>query len=199
MISRAEVIDIIRTEVGKQVTAILTGQSKDADDKGREGIDKLYSAMTTIPARPVMHPYGLKSRAKDGVTSIVAVQGAHAGNRIIIGHRDPDAPKLENKGDVVLYDGHGNVLMLRDTDPYIDTGDRKFSVGGKDLPDSLLGAIAALVKQELEKLKATIDGNATIFNAMVLPSAMGPVGPPPVSMQNAQSVSDVKAGHVRLG
>lgn len=193
---------MVRKEIARACSVILHGRTAETqvdDAPSTESVDDCPPGAPTIEGRPVMHPYGLASRAKANTTAVIARVGDHPANKMIIGHRDKDRPALENEGDVALYDMHGNVLMLRDTDPYIDTGDRKFSVGGKDLGDDLLGAIAALVKQELEALRSTINTNKTIYGALTMPSGMGPVGPPPVPMQEAAAIGEVKAGHVRLG
>lgn len=192
----------ISREIARQVSIIMHGRTAATqidDAPSTESVDDCPPGAPTIKGRPVMHPYGLASRAKKDTIAVVARVGEHPSNKMIIGHRDKDRPELENEGDVALYDAHGNVLMLKNENPYIDTGDRAFSVGGKDLGDDLKGAIAKLVKDELQKITAKMDTNSTIFNTMVLPSGMGPVGPPPSSMQTADSVGDVAAGHVRLG
>jgi len=193
---------MVRREIALMASIIMHGQTaatQSGDQAGTEDTDKCPPGAPTIEGRGVMHPYGFASRAAKNTVSVVARVGAHPANKLIIGHRDKNRPALANEGDVALYDMHGNVLMLKDEKPYIDTGDREFSVGGKDLPDTKLGALAALVKQELNALRTTMNANSTIFNAMILASGMGPVGPPPVSMQNASPIQDVKCDHVRLG
>lgn len=193
---------MIRKEIALQVMIITHGQTASTqidDSPSTESIDNCPPGMPTITGRPVMHPYGLASRALKETISVIARVGNHPANKIIIGHRDKDRPALDADGDVVLYDGHGNVMMLKDSNPYIDTGDRAFSVGGKDLADNLLGAIAALVKAELQKLAAKIDTNNALYMTHQHPSGMGPTGTPTVGLQNADTVEDVKAGHVRLG
>lgn len=193
---------MVRREIALMASIIMHGQTaatQSGDQASTEDTDNCPPGAPTIEGRGVMHPYGFASRAKKGTISVVARVGNHPANKLIIGHRDKERPALENDGDVCLYDQHGNVLMLKDEKPYIDTGDREFSVGGKDLPDSKLGALAALCKQELEALRATINANKAIYGAMILPSGMGPVGPPPVPMQDANAINDVKCDHVRLG
>lgn len=70
-------------------------------------------------------------------------------------------------------------------------------LGEAGLSDDQWVAIAKLVKTELQALRTTINNNNIIFNTMTLPSGMGPVGPPPVSMQDAASINDVKASKVK--
>lgn len=193
---------MIRKEIALQVMIITHGQTASTqidDSPSTESIDNCPPGMPTITGRPVMHPYGLASRALKETISVIARVGNHPANKIIIGHRDKDRPALEADGDVVLYDGHGNVMMLKNEDPYIDTGDRAFSVGGKDLPDSLLGAIALAVKTEMQKITAKMDANTSAFNTHTHPSGMGPTGTPVGAMTNADNVEDMNCDHVRLG
>lgn len=193
---------MIRKEIALQVMIITHGQTASTqidDSPSTESIDNCPPGMPTITGRPVMHPYGLASRALKETISVIARVGNHPANKIIIGHRDKDRPALDADGDVVLYDGHGNVMMLKDSNPYIDTGDRAFSVGGKDLADNLLGAIAELVEKEIQKVITKMNANNVVFATHVHPSGMGPTGTPAAGMSDADAVGDVAAGHVRLG
>lgn len=196
--TRDDVIDIIRAEVARAVTAILVGKSNNAED-GLEDIELIYPGAPTIPKRPTMFPYGFRSRARAGATSVTAVQGGHAGNRIIIGHRDEEAIEPEAIGGTVLYDNFGNVLELRDAKPYLAVADgHELHLGAKDLGADKFAAFKDLVKQELEKLAAKIDVNNGLYAAHQHPSGMGPTGTPTNAMQAADEVNDVGSSVVKI-
>lgn len=196
--TRDEVIDIIRAEVSRAVTAILIGKSNNAE-AGLEDIELMYPNAPTIQKRPVTFPYGFRSRARAGATSVTAIQGGHAGHRIILGHRDEEAIEPEAIGGTVLYDNFGNVLELRDANPYWAVGENhELHLGAKDLGPDKFAAFKDLVKQELEKLAAKIDDNNVIYAAHQHPSGMGPTGTPTNAMDNADTVNDVGSSVVKI-
>lgn len=174
--TREEVIDIIRAEVGKQLLAILTGQSKNAAE-GREDIALMYPNAPPIEKRPVMHPYGLKSRAKEGVTSVVAVQGAHAGNRIVLGHRDKDAPEPAAVGAVVLYDAFGNSIHLQDG-KIVVTLDDKMEIGAGATKEAARKGDAVLVDGGPTGTDAAFFVWVSAVSAAINSLAPGSISPP---------------------
>lgn len=91
----------IKTEIERQVQIILAGISGN-NTNSIETIENLYPGMPNVVDRPVMHPYGMVSRAKKGTVQVVARQGEHLGNWVVMGHRDKDRPDVE-EGETILY------------------------------------------------------------------------------------------------
>ena len=94
----------IRSEISRQMNIILsgvTGASK--PDQFLENIEQIYPGADTILDRPVMHPFGFVSRAQAGTIQVVARQGEHPSNRIILGHRDAARPIDLDDGTAKLY------------------------------------------------------------------------------------------------
>lgn len=106
-----DILRFIRQEIARQVNVILSGRSMNGTEQ-TEDIEEMFPKMPTITERPVMHPYGISSAAPDGIISVVARQGEHFGNRIVLGHRDKDRPACE-KGELVLYDASGGKIQFR--------------------------------------------------------------------------------------
>lgn len=116
--TESEILQIIDKQIKKQMNIILSGQSEnptiDSSGNASEDIQNLFSGMQGITQRPVMHPFGLVSKAPDGTTQVVARQGDHTGNRIILGHRDGGRPNDFNQGEVVLYNEFGQAIYIRE-------------------------------------------------------------------------------------
>ncbi len=110
--NESEQLRFIREEIKRQLNVILCA-SAGANTEQKETIDELYPGMPSITDRPVMHPYGLSSRAPAKTISVTARVGDHVGNRMVIGHRDKDRPALEN-GETAIYNAHGvRVTLLK--------------------------------------------------------------------------------------
>lgn len=97
-----EVIRFIRMEITKQLNVILSGKTASATEQS-EDIEEMFPGMPTVTQRPVMHPYGFVSKAKTGTLSVVARQGEHIGNRMVLGHRDKDRPTDLEEGETAIY------------------------------------------------------------------------------------------------
>lgn len=95
-------IRFIREEIRKQMNIILNAETGVTDSQ-TETIQKLFPGMPNIDTRPVVHPYGLVSRAVQGVISVVARVGDHFGNRMVIGHRDNARPSDVDEGETIIY------------------------------------------------------------------------------------------------
>lgn len=107
-----EITRFIREEVKKQLNVILAGEAGDNSSIETETINNLYPGSPQISDRPVMHPYGLASRAPAGTISVTAKHGADAHNRMVIGHRDFARKQLSlDEGEVVLYGAEGEVVL----------------------------------------------------------------------------------------
>lgn len=108
---------MIRREIARQVSVVLHGQTAatNVDDApATESIDNCPPGTPTITGRPVMHPYGLVSRAIKETISVVARVGNHPANLMVVGHRDKNRPALGADGEVALYDSTGNQIHLKD-------------------------------------------------------------------------------------
>ncbi len=107
----------IRREIATQLQIILSGSTAATqvnDVVGTESINHSPPGMPTIEGRPLAHPYGMVSRAPAGTVQVVAQQGSHPGNRIVLLHRDKDRPSLNAEGEVMLYDKFGNQVWMQD-------------------------------------------------------------------------------------
>lgn len=100
----------IRDEIKRALNIILSGAAG-SNDQFSEDIDEMFPGMPTITKRPVMHPYGLSSRAPAKTLQVVARQGEHYGNRLILGHRDANRPSL-GSGETILYNQYGQTIYL---------------------------------------------------------------------------------------
>lgn len=107
----------IRREVARQVSILMHGETADTnidDAVGTESVDKCPPGAPTVEGRPVMHPFGMVSRAPKGTIAVVARVGEHPGNKMIVGHRDKNRPQLSAAGEVMIYDAFGNKILLQD-------------------------------------------------------------------------------------
>jgi len=108
-----EILRYIQDEIRRQMNTILTGEAG-TNTQEVEDIDNMYHSMPTVKTRPVMHPYGISSRAPKGTASVIGKIGDHVGAKIVLGHRDKNRPTL-NEGEVILYDANGHVVYLSET------------------------------------------------------------------------------------
>lgn len=127
----------VEEEIKKQVNIILSG-STGTNDQFSETIENLFPGMPNIESRPVMHPYGISSRAPRGTISVVGRQGAHAGNRLTLGHRDKSRPAVE-EGEVQLYNQFGQAVYLKNGSVHIGSA-------GASNPATLGNEISQMLK-----------------------------------------------------
>ena len=149
----------LRREIANQVMQVLlsgnTAATQVDDVPGTESIDNSPPGMPTIKGRPLAHPYGMVSRAPKGTAQVVARQGSHPGNRIVLLHRDKDRPSLGADGEVMLYDAFGNQIHLKDGEILI----------GKDATKE--------AARKTDEVQITITADDVL--TMALTSAAGPV------------------------
>lgn len=112
-----EELRFIQQEIRKQVNIILSGQAGQ-NDQFSEDIQNLYPGTPTLSGRPVMHPYGLVSRAPAGTIQVTARQGENPGNRLILGHRDANRPTVA-QGETQLYNQFGQSIYLKEGEIHI--------------------------------------------------------------------------------
>lgn len=107
-----EIKKAIRQEIKQQMNVILNCVLQESTTEDQE-IDQVYPGATLLEKRPVVHPYGLVSRAPKGTIGVTARVGEHIGSRLILGCRDTERADIDlNEGDVCLYDANGNQIEL---------------------------------------------------------------------------------------
>lgn len=114
--NQSDALRMIREEIRNSMQLLLFGQAglpQANDREPTEIIENLYVQMPSTEPRPVIHPYGMVSRAPRGTPSLVGQVGDHIGSRFVLGHRDPARPKVQ-AGEVALYDANGNVLLMKE-------------------------------------------------------------------------------------
>ncbi len=114
-----ETVAFIRQEIKRQVNIVIAGLSGN-NNSIAEDINSQYPGSPTVPLRPVMHPYGLVSRAPSQTVQVVARVGDHPGNRMVLGHRDAARPSL-NQGETILYNQFGQQIYLENGKIHIGT------------------------------------------------------------------------------
>lgn len=135
----------IHQEIKRAMNVILSGKTGVTKDVETETFSDMFPGMDAIVDRPVMHPFGLASRAPENTISVVGRQGDNFGNRIILGHRDSKRPKDILKGEVVLYNQFGQAMYFRE---------KKIQVGSKtsENPMVLGDILSKFLKNILRKL-----------------------------------------------
>lgn len=154
----------IRHEIKQQMNVILNCVLQDSTTEDQV-IDQVYPGAPPMQSRPIVHPYGLVSRAPAGTIGVTARVGEHMGARMILGCRDSARADMElAEGDVRLYDAFGNSLCL-------DSVGLKLGSPEADNP-------VPLGNETKELLTAIVD--AIIAGTLVLTSSPGfPTSPNP--------------------
>ncbi len=109
----AETRKFIKQEIARSMNVILAGQTGSTPNVETETLNDLFPGMPAITNRPVMHPYGMASRAPKGTINVVGRHGENFGNRLILGHRDKNRPQDLNEGECVLYNQYGQKIYVR--------------------------------------------------------------------------------------
>lgn len=110
----------IRHEISKQMNIILSGLTGTFDpSKLTEDIEEIYPGADTITGRPVMHPFGFVSYAPRGTLQVVARQGEHPSNRLVMGHRDAQRPTDVAEGTAKMYSLAGFQIYAGDDGIYV--------------------------------------------------------------------------------
>ena len=102
-------------------------------DIENETINQLYSGMGQTQPRPVMHPFGMASKAPVDTLNVAVKSGHHVGNRMVIGHRDKLRPKDVKDGEISIYSSDGKTVLRR-----IDVSSDKITVGSKEADEPLV-------------------------------------------------------------
>lgn len=131
-------------EIRRQLKIITAGQAG-STTMTTETIDNLMAGHPSIPDRPIMRPYGFASRAPVGTISVTAQMGEHPGNKMTLGHRDKDAPSIE-EGESVQYSMGGYRVKVQNGEIFVGKGDDlEHMVVGETLKEFLITLVAALV------------------------------------------------------
>jgi phage gp45-like len=155
----------IRDEVRRVLDVLLVAKAGETTAQ-TETIDELYPQMAKIAERPVMHPYGLVSRAKQTTKSVIGRVGEHTTSRIILGHMDADRDNISlNEGEVVLYNQYGQQIRLEDGKINLGENSDEPAVLGQQLVDFLTEIIDILIAGNL--CLTTTAGNPTASNPTV--------------------------------
>lgn len=140
----AETRKFILDEI-KRHMHIITSGSAGATTKNTETINSLYPGMSSFPDRPVSQPYGFVSRAPQGMISVTAQQGEHPGNKMTIGHRDKNAPAVD-EGESRMYSVGGYNIAVKNGEIFVGKGEvLEHMVVGETLRDFLIAVIDAIV------------------------------------------------------
>lgn len=155
----------IQDEIRQTLMVILPALTGSKTTSQTETIDQLYPGMPEIADRPIMHPYGVVSRAPKGTNSIAARIGEHTSNRMIIGHMDNARKDISlNEGEVVLYNEFGQQIRLEQD---------KINLGKSADEPAVLGNV--LVELLGEIMDILINGNSVLTTTPGNPSAPNPL------------------------
>lgn len=156
----------IRHEIRVQMNVILSGQAG-ASTPTQETITALYPGQDDLLNRPKMLPFGISSRAPVGTISVVAKQGENPGNRIVLGHRDPDAPDVD-EGTTKVYSVAGFQVYAADDGLYIgkDSADSPMLLG--DVTNDFFGQLIDLIQNHVHGPPGSPPTNAAQFAQLKL-------------------------------
>lgn len=143
----ADLRRFIQKEIAKQMNVILSGAAGE-NTLITENIENLYPGMPTIEQRPIMHPYGMVSRAPRGTIQVTAKQGEHLGNRVVLGHRASDKPDV-SVGEAVVYSfGKYRLFVHNGSVTVAKNGTEETLVVGETLAQALTQLITLLASHQ---------------------------------------------------
>ena len=132
----------------RQQLQIITSGAAGASTPTTEDINSLMPGMPTLTNRPIMHPYGFVSRAKKGTISVTAQQGDHPGNKLTLGHRDGNAPSVD-EGESAQYSFGGYRVVCKNGEIFVGKGeDLEHMVVGETLKTFLLMLLDLLIAHQ---------------------------------------------------
>ncbi len=180
----------VRREIRDQLQIILSGNTAATqidDVVGTESIDNSPPGAPTMTKRPVAHPYGVMSRAPKGTVQVVARQGEHPANMIVLSHRDKNRPPLNAEGEVMLYDKFGNQVWMQDGKIVVKLDD-KLELGA--------GATKqAARKGDTVKVTMTAANIASLAGLLTSSPSGGPLSPTPPGI----ATLDLTTGEITQG
>lgn len=158
----------IKREVRNAINLILNCDLGASTNEDQE-IGQVFPGAPKLDKRPVVHPFGLVSRAPQGKLGVTAQVGEHPGARIIIGVRDSARAEIAlEEGEACLYNAFGEKIFLLNG---------KIAIGSIDAdePNVLGNVLVELLTEILNIIKAgnigltTSPGNPTAPNPAITP------------------------------
>jgi hypothetical protein len=139
----------IQQEILRYVNVILPGVAQNATlDSSIGPCEDTYNYFPGQPVslkRPSLKPYGFMSRAPDGTTQVSGRMGNDTGNRIVLGHRDQNAPNPDEVGEALIYSVGGYQVRCQNGDIEIGkNGVFEPCVMGEQLKQLFLVLLSAL-------------------------------------------------------
>lgn len=167
-------IRFIRQEIEKQLNIILSGRTQ-SSAKFTEGIANMYPGMDVITERPIMRPYGIISLAPDQTTQVTGRMGTHIANRLVLGHRDQNAPEPGAVGETIVYSMGGYEVKVANGQISLGKGGEfETMVVGDTLKEFLI----------------------LLLNHIIAHTHIGNLGAPTSPPQNASDFTSAKADFV---
>lgn len=144
----AEMMRFVREEIKKQVHIIFTGTAQSAATH-TETINDYLPGAPSVTDRPIMHPFGYMSKAPDGTLSVVARQGDHPANMVVLGHRDKGKPTDIDAGESVVYSlGGFKIKFFNDKVQVAKGSDYETIVCGETLIEFLKSFIKHIMEHQ---------------------------------------------------
>jgi hypothetical protein len=133
----------IHNEIKRQMQMITSGRAG-TNTVNTQDIDDILPGHPPVQGRPIMHPYGVVSRAPRGTIAVTAQQGEHPGNKLTLGHRAANPPDVE-VGETAIYSvGKFTVKVASDQVQIGKDGDYETMVVGDTLKQLLVELITLL-------------------------------------------------------
>ena len=134
-------------EIEKRMNLITGGQAG-ANTETTQNIDNVYAGHPTMEERPIMHPYGMVSRAPRGTLAVTAQQGSHPGNKMTLGHRNAKPPTVA-EGESALYSRDGFTFKVENGQILFGkSGDFETVAVGDTLKTLLIAIIDAIIAHD---------------------------------------------------
>lgn len=164
-----EVLHFVRQEIKRQVHMVLCSKAGETDTQSEE-IDELYVTMPKTGKMGVVHPYGFVSRAPQGTICVSCRLGEHAGNRLILGHRDFKRKQIVlAEGDSAMYNADGTQISIEGTKINLGKGATEPAVLGNELKTLLNNILQAIINGQL--VICTTPGNVSAPNPALVAQA----------------------------
>lgn len=157
----SELKAFIRKEIAIQMNVILSGVAGE-NTPTQETISNMYPGQDDILNRPKMAPFGISSRAPVGTISVVGKQGENPGNRITLGHRDPNSPAVKD-GTIKIYSVGGFQIYASDDGLYLGVGEADIPFLLGDVANEFFGQLIDLMQNHVHGPPGSPPTNAAAF------------------------------------
>jgi hypothetical protein len=156
----------IRREIRTYINIIMNCNLGESTTEDQE-IDQVFPNAPKMDKRPVVHPFGLVSRAPQGKLAVTAQVGEHPAARIILGVRDLNRKDIVlDEGEVCLYNEFGQKIYLKKDKIELGANATNPAVLGNELKD-LLSQLIGIMKAGTLVL-STSPGNPTAPNPPIV-------------------------------